>query len=84
MMPKMDGMALLKKIRENPATSGIYVIFATASHLRTSQEQGLKLGADDFLEKPILKHDLLTRVENGLRTVAQRRPQPSAGSAIKG
>ena len=84
MMPKMDGMALLKKIRETPAVSDVYLIFATASHSLTSREQGLKLGADDFLEKPIIKHDLLTRIETGLRTVAKRRQQKKVGPAIRG
>lgn len=60
MMPVMDGLSLLLKIRE---TSDIPVIFLTARGDEIDKVSGLRLGADDYLVKPWGMNELLARVE---------------------
>ena len=60
MMPMMDGLSLLLKIRE---TSNIPVIFLTARGDEIDKVSGLRLGADDYLVKPWGMNELLARIE---------------------
>ena len=53
MMPGMDGYTVLGRLRENPATADIPVIFLTALADDSDEERGLQLGAVDFISKPI-------------------------------
>ena len=69
-MPNLDGMGLLKKIRESPDLADLYLIFVTANTRMQDKTEGLQRGADDYLGKPIVKQELLARVEVGFRTVA--------------
>lgn len=52
MMPKMDGMEMLNKLKSNPLTSHIPVILLTAKSSTESHIMGLKYGADYYLPKP--------------------------------
>ena len=60
MMPKMDGLSLLAKIRE---TSEMPVILLTARGEEIDKVSGLRLGADDYLVKPWGMNELLARIE---------------------
>ncbi|MDO9602704.1 MAG: response regulator, partial [Rhodocyclaceae bacterium] len=53
MMPGLDGYAVLARLRENPATRNIPVIFLTALAGAGDEERGLQLGAADYITKPI-------------------------------
>ena len=59
-MPNMDGFAFLAAVRKNEATSSIPLIFLSAVDDRESFRRGMDLGADDFLNKPVRRNDLLT------------------------
>ena len=72
MMPEMDGLEVLRRIRE---TSRIPVIMLTAKGDETDRVVGLELGADDYIPKPFGPRELLAR----LRAVL-RRAQPELGS----
>ena len=52
MMPKLDGYDTCRKLKENPDTRGIPVIFLTAKTQHYEIEQGLALGAVGYLTKP--------------------------------
>ena len=65
MMPGMDGMEVLKKIRENGLTTP--VLFLTARTEVDDRIKGLDLGADDYLPKPFDMGELLARVRAMLR-----------------
>jgi putative two-component system response regulator len=65
-MPDMDGYAVLLKLKENPATCDIPVIFVTAMETREDEEKGLRLGAVDYITKPVNPAVLLARVKNHL------------------
>jgi two-component system NtrC family sensor kinase len=66
MMPGMDGYAVLQKLRENPATREIPVMFITAMVADNNEERGLRLGAADYVTKPVRPAILLTRIRNQL------------------
>ena len=64
-LPKLDGFALLQKVRESAPSQPIILISA-----RTDKEDvthGLRLGADDYIRKPFGIEELVLRVENRLR-----------------
>jgi putative two-component system response regulator len=61
-MPEMDGYAVLVELRRQPATQGIPVIFVTALDADLDEEHGLKLGAADYITKPIRPAIVLARV----------------------
>ncbi len=77
-MPKVDGIELLKRIRQDPA-SGMEVIIMTAyGSIPLAVEAG-KLGAYDFLTKPFRNEavfPLLARIETTRRGTAQPQPEP--------
>lgn len=62
MMPEMDGYAVLRELRGNPATVDIPVIFVTAMDADEDEEKGLALGAVDYITKPIRPAIVLARV----------------------
>ena len=53
MMPGMDGYEVLERLRANPATRDIPVIFITAMNSTADEERGLSAGAVDYITKPI-------------------------------
>src|SRR6476659_4149793 len=64
MMPGMDGLSVLRKIREK---SDVPVIMLTAKGDETDRVVGLELGADDYLPKPFSPRELLARLRAVLR-----------------
>jgi putative two-component system response regulator len=67
MMPVMDGYEVLKHIKEDPLTTHIPVIFATAKADVADEAYGLSLGAADYISKPINPDLLCARVATHLR-----------------
>lgn len=67
MMPEMDGLEVCRKVRESPATAGIYVILLTARGGRDDTVRGLEAGADDYVTKPFDLEELRARVRVGVR-----------------
>jgi len=63
-MPEEDGFALLKRLKKNPATEFVPVIFLTAKTMLQSKIEGLQLGADDYMMKPFSAEELLVRSSN--------------------
>jgi two-component system response regulator ChvI len=66
-MPRMDGMELLRRLRQK---SNVPVIFLTSKDAEFDELFGLKLGADDFIRKPFSQRVLLERVKMLLRRAA--------------
>jgi len=56
MMPDMDGYAVCRHLKGDPATRDIPVIFVTARDATDDEEQGLALGAVDYIVKPFHRH----------------------------
>ena len=64
MMPKMNGMEMCMKIKNDLRTSHIPVIMLTAKTMADDIEKGYKTGADDYITKPFSTAVLRVRVEN--------------------
>ena len=70
MMPGMDGTEVCRRLKADPATSDIPVIFLTARTEVEDEEQGLKIGAVDYIAKPISPPIVLARVATHLKLKA--------------
>ncbi len=66
-MPKMDGLELCDKIKQNEKYKSIYYIMLTARSAVKDRVKGLDVGADDFLLKPTENQELLARIRSGIR-----------------
>ena len=62
MMPKLSGFEVCRRLRADPATSGVSVLMVTALDQATDVETAVDAGTDDFITKPINKTELLLRV----------------------
>jgi DNA-binding NtrC family response regulator len=67
MLPRADGYAVLKAVRESSKTAHIPVIFLTAKADRGDMRVGMNLGADDYVTKPFALAELLEAVRTRLR-----------------
>ena len=72
MMPRVDGFEVLRTLREDKESRHIPVIFLTARRQERDVLDALKLGADDFINKPFIPEELLSRLS---RLIAARREQ---------
>jgi adenylate cyclase len=66
MMPDMSGYEVCTRLKANPVTHDIPVIFVTSMSEMENEEHGLSLGAVDYLTKPISTPILMARVRNHL------------------
>jgi serine/threonine-protein kinase PpkA len=70
-MPGMDGFAMLDAIRHHPELDRAIVIMLTAADERDSMRRGMRLGADDYLNKPFRREDLLDAIGSQLKKIAR-------------
>lgn len=63
MMPKLTGIEVCQRMRDDEATAGIPVILITAKAQEVDVERGFAAGADDYIVKPFSPRELATRVE---------------------
>jgi two-component system alkaline phosphatase synthesis response regulator PhoP len=75
MMPNKDGIQTLKELRQMPDFEDTAVIFLTALSDEKSEIEGLKVGADDYLSKPIKPELLATRISAALRRFRKEEDQ---------
>lgn len=72
MLPKIDGMSILKSIKNEPSYSDIPIIILTAKSMELDKVKGLESGADDFITKPFGVLELMARVKAVLRRAAKK------------
>ena len=80
MMPEMDGLEVLTRIKGNPDTASIPVILLSAKALEEDIRVGYKLRADEYITKPFTRTQLMTSINRHLRG-PDTRPSPPTASA---
>jgi diguanylate cyclase (GGDEF)-like protein len=70
-MPDTNGIELCQVVREDPEWQGLPIIFLTAHCERETVQQVYAAGADDYITKPVLAQELLTRITNRLDRARQ-------------
>ncbi|MCK7556722.1 response regulator [Chitinophaga sedimenti] len=73
MMPVMDGIELLHKIKGNPATAALPVILLSARAGEEARIEGYDIGADDYVVKPFSARELQARIKAQIKIAATRR-----------
>ena len=86
-MPRMDGMEMLRRLREK---SELPVIFLTSKDTEIDEALGLAMGADDYIGKPFSQRLLIERIRAVLRRTSSRRSsaddsdEPPAEPIVRG
>ncbi len=78
MMPNMDGFELLTRLKNDDVTDHVPVILLTAKAEAESRREGLRIGADDYLSKPLDPEELRIRAANLIRQRALLRRKYSS------
>ena len=73
MMPEMDGITLLKRIKDNPTISQLPVIMLTSKAEVENKLEGLKSGADAYIAKPFNMEELHIQIDNLIDNVRRLR-----------
>jgi CheY-like chemotaxis protein len=77
LMPKMDGYALAHRLRSNPQTRHIPLIFLSATYVTPEDKQfAISIGAVRFIEKPIDTEEFLLTVAELLTQAPEPTPEP--------
>ena len=87
MMPELDGHGVLQTVQQDPELALIPFIFLTAKGEKDDLRNGMNLGADDYLTKPVANADLIRAIEARLRRSrlqAQREFNPDFSSTSPG
>lgn len=77
MIGGMSGFAMAKRLKTDPATANIPIIFLTARDTENDTVTGFNLGADDYISKPFSIREVLVRI----RAVLRRTASPSEQQA---
>ena len=81
MMPNIDGLEALRRLRAHPRTGDIPVLLVTAKAQGADKVAGLAEGADDYITKPFDVGELVARVRSVLRRAQQMRDLSLSNSA---
>ena len=73
MLPNEDGLSILRKVRDNPATKKIPAIMLTAKDSEYDKVLGLDGGADDYITKPFGMLELVSRIKAVMRRAAPEK-----------
>ncbi len=83
MMPVMDGFEACRRLKGDPKTARIPVIFLTAKAGEVDEVVGLELGADDYIQKPISPRKLVARVKAVFRRYESSRGDTGESPVIR-
>jgi len=67
-MPRLDGFEVCRRLKANPATESIPLIFLTANSISSDTISGLEMGASDYISKPFKPQQFRARIRATLRT----------------
>ncbi len=77
MMPEMDGYAFVKRVRDNPQTSYLPVLFLSAKGQIQDRVTGLNTGADVYMIKPFEPDELVAQIEASLKQASRMMQKQS-------
>jgi DNA-binding response OmpR family regulator len=83
-MPEIDGIEVCRRVRSNPFTAKLPILFLTAKGRSNDIVQGLESGGDDYLVKPFEVRELPARVEALLRRAPGGPLDPDAEDIVVG
>jgi two-component system phosphate regulon response regulator PhoB len=83
MLPGMDGLRVLKKLRDEPGYRQIPVIMTTARGEEADIVAGLELGADDYVVKPYSPKVLIARIRAALRRAEEASQTPERPAFLR-
>ncbi len=75
-MPRLDGLALCRRLRADPRTAGLPILFLSSRADEVDRIVGIELGGDDYVVKPFSPREVVARVGAILKRV---KPTPVAG-----
>ncbi|MGD2144260.1 MAG: response regulator, partial [Anaerolineae bacterium] len=78
MMPDLDGYEVSRRLRSRPGTAHLPILMYTAKTQLEDKVTGFQAGADDYLTKPILPQELVSRVESLLLRASLTQPREEA------
>lgn len=78
MMGEMSGFQMVRRLKENPSTAQLPIIFVTALDGEDNLVRGLNIGADDYIAKPLSMKEVMARV----RAVLRRSSLPRQTTAL--
>ncbi len=76
-LPDEDGFGIVKKLRQNPATTGLSVVMLTVQSVDSYKIAGLEIGADDYIVKPFNQGEFVARIRAVLRRAKPKEPAVS-------
>lgn len=83
MMPRLNGFEVAKKLKADPRTAPIPILFLSAKGETESRIKGLEIGADDYLTKPFSPRELVLRIQSLVRRArAASNPEPLSSGPI--
>jgi len=82
MMPHMDGYEVCRRIKSDPRLSDIPIVMLTAKAQMASQVEGYRVGADDYVTKPVHPDDLAAHIHSVIERVQERRSRQAGGRAV--
>ena len=82
MMDEMSGFQMARKMKDNPATALIPIIFITALEGEDNMVKGLNIGADDYIAKPLSMKEVKARVRAVLRRASVSNQHPAGKGAF--
>lgn len=82
MMPKLDGLGLMAKVRADPKLASMPVVMLSARAGEDSRVEGIEAGADDYLVKPFSTKELVARVRANLELSRMRRELAEAEARV--
>jgi DNA-binding response OmpR family regulator len=76
MMPDLDGIATVQRLRQDELTRHIPVIMLTATNTSKERMRAFDFGADDFISKPFEVDELISRIQSKLKRIEELRVLP--------
>ncbi|HEY4689477.1 MAG TPA: response regulator [Anaerolineae bacterium] len=82
MMPHMDGYEVCRRIKSDPRLADIPIVMLTAKAQMASQVEGYRVGADDYVTKPVHPDELAAHIQAVLERVRERQAKAIGGRTV--